>query len=252
MSSIATRIKSLRLRKEREHVEAIRNRVLPLSAYYGQKEDREARRAQFYAQCASQFKWDANRVLDPLCVDMAPPVEPEAGFGGRGRSSVKIDRTHSMIIDRNAAPFEFLSSSGLLKSKDDPIGLEQTRFSAGMRLRSLMMGAEPKGMNTVDLEAIGGGSCSGFSPTEYMIECMKHLERVRHELDDGNRKYATIWRESRFYLLLERLIYRDDWSVIEVPKSQRKAVVNAIHYGLDCLSLMWGFIESKEFSRRWG
>lgn len=180
-----------------------------------------------------------------------PEVTQTGGRDGRGLNLLSMDRSRTMLIDQNAAPFEYMSSSGLLRLKSDPDGFEQTRFSAGMRLRSLMIGAEPRSLKTVELDGMPSGQGGINHIGDFKLDCMHELNRVRSTLDDGLSKYRTIWRESQLYRLLEKLVYLDDWTVIEVTPKKREAVVKAIHYGLDCLALLWGMITTREFEQRW-
>ncbi|MCB1102458.1 MAG: hypothetical protein KDL10_08840, partial [Kiritimatiellae bacterium] len=187
------------------------------------------------------------------------PLKQE-GFGGRGRAIRAIERNHVIAINQNSSPFEWLAAKGYLETRDDVAGIGNARFSAGLRLRDIMIGAEPSGLKTFDLERSGGGGVP-MMISDFKMDCIKLLTRIRNELSTPkpSRLHRRKRVETELFSILERIVYREEW-IFEVKDKRRnkvaaqrkqKAIMQRLHYGLDTLALMFGMITPQEFDARW-
>lgn len=179
-------------------------------------------------------------------------AETSPGRGGRGADILMATRQRVLALDKNAAPFENLSANDMLSTSKDPDGFAQSRFSTGMRLRDLFIGAEVKRLQSVDL----GGVATGGPPApvgDYKIDCMKALKRARTTLSSArpSPRFKAYHRDFSLFTLLEDLIYRDRWVLDGLRKSERDTVLERIHFALDVLALEWGYITPEGFRRRW-
>lgn len=196
------------------------------------------------------------------------------GFGGRGREIAAIERHRVIAINVKSAPFEWLSSRGYLETRRDAAGAGNIRFSAGMKLRELLIGAEPMGLKSANLEGRSGGGGVPIVINDFKMDCVTAISRIRDELTRaqpmrwgrlsvptgvtkmGKKRKAWIaerYRDERpvLFSLLERLIYRDEWWLSSLPRARQKAAMEQLHYGLDVVAQCLGMITPREFSVRW-
>lgn len=279
MMSIEDRRRMRALREARNDRDRVAQRVLPLEAFYGRGEDLEARRNRFYDSCAKVFRWQG---WDAITFDMdyeelatvrdAPMPLP--GHGGRGREIAAIERNRTVAINLNSAPFEWMASHSMLESKADQAGIGNIRFSAGIKFRDLMVGAEPAGLKSANLEGGSGGGGVPVLISDFKVDCIHTLSGIRRELAKSQplrtgrlrigesekikKKYRGKLIEGQYagrhvaaFELLSRLIYQDEWVFEKLSKAQQKAVVNQIHNGLDQVAMYFGMITKREFVARW-
>lgn len=283
MNIAETRLKRYRLRRELDDWQRLGNRVLPLYAFYGSRDDREAARNLFYDRCAKVFGWagwdhmtvDAD--FDDMVVARTAVLDgplPEIGHGERGREVAAIQRDRTIAINLKSAPFEWLSSKGYLETKRDAAGIGNIRFSAGMKFRELLVGAEPMSLKSANLEGSSGGGGVPIVINDFKMDCVAAISRIRDELTRAqperwgrlamptgttkNGKPRKAWIAERYrderpvlFNLLERLIYRDEWWLSSVSRSKQKAAMEQLHYGLDLVAQCLGMITPREFAARW-
>jgi hypothetical protein len=283
VTKIDDRIKRFRLRQELENWQRLANRILPLHAFYGRKDEQEAERNLFYDRCAKVFGWKGwedmttDTDFDTIVVARSARIDksPEGiGHGGRGREVAAIQRDRAIAINLKSAPFEWLSSKGYLESRDDKAGIGNIRFSAGMKFRDLLIGAEPMALKSANLEGGSGGGGVPIVINDFKMDCITALNRLKADLirsqpkrwgrlkvktgvtkDGKTRKawIAEVYADERpvLFLLLEKLIYRDIWIFDSMPSAKRKAAMDQLHYGLDQVAVFFGMITPREFDARW-
>lgn len=179
-------------------------------------------------------------------------AEAEPGRGGRGADVLLATRQRVLALDKNAAPFENLSANDMLSTHKDPDGFAQSRFSTGMFLRDLFIGAEVKRLQSVDLDGVATGGPP--APVgDYKIDCMKALDRSKLALSNArpSPRFRIYHREFSLFGLLEDLVYRDRWVLDGLRKSEREAVLERVHFALDVLALEWGYVTPEAFRGRW-
>lgn len=283
MSKIDDRIKRFRLRQELENWQRIADRVLPLHAFYGRKDEFEADRNLFYDRCAKVFGWvgweqmttdpDYDVIVVARSAILDAPL-PDVGHGARGREVAAIQRERTIAINLKSAPFEWLSSKGYLETSKDAAGIGNIRFSAGMKFRDLLIGAEPMSLKSANLEGGSGGGGVPIVINDYKMDCITALNRLKADLlrsqpkrwgrlkvKTGVTKKGKIrkaWIAERYaderpvlFGLLEKLIYRDRWLFDGMPVAKRKAAMDQLHYGLDLVAVFFGMITPREFDSRW-
>lgn len=242
MTSLDDKIKTLRLRAARE--------------------ERDVTKAEIKAVTDTFTKAEKAKALQ------------REGFGGRGREIAAIERHRVIAINTKSAPFEWLSSKGHLETRKDAAGIGNIRFSAGMKLRELLIGAEPMGLKSANLEGRSGGGGVPMVINDFKMDCVTAISSIRDELTraqpmrwgrlavptgvtkKGKKRKAWIaerYRDDRpvLFNLLERLIYRDEWWLSSLPPVKQKAALEQLHYGLDVVAQCLGMITPREFSARW-
>jgi len=273
MSKIEDRIKRFRLRQELEDWQRLGNRVLPLHAFYSRKDEQEAARNLFYDRCAKVFGWagweemTTDTDFDTIVVARSAQLDkpPEGiGHGGRGREVAAIQRDRAIAINLKSAPFEWLSSKGYLESKEDAAGVGNIRFSAGMKFRDLLIGAEPMTLKTANIEGKAGSGGVPVTINDFKIDCINELARLRRSMfyrqgwkrirmKNGKTKMVDASYADRPLLfgLLERLVYADSWIFDGLKGREQRAMILQIQMALDQVAIHFGLITQQEYSRRW-
>ena len=273
MSKIDDRIKRFRLRKELEHWQRLADRILPLHAFYGRADDREAERNLFYDRCAKVFGWagwqemTTDTDFDTIVVARSAQLDkPPEGikYGGRGREVAAIQRDRAIAINLKSAPFEWLSSKGYLESREDAPGIGNVRFSAGMKFRDLLVGAEPMTLKTANLEGKSGTGGVPIAINDFKIDCLNELARLRRSMfyrqgwkrirmKTGKTKIVDASYADRPILfgLLERLVYRDEWLFDGLKGKAERATITQIQMALDQVAIHFGLITQREYAARW-
>jgi hypothetical protein len=250
-------------------------RHVPLFAFYGRERAHEHARNLFYDRCAKIFEWpdwEFSGIEDDtgdLYIARVMRGEwnlPAHGNGGRGREIAAIERARVIAIDLSAAPFEWLASHNRLETKHDSSGMGNVRFSAGIKLRDLFIGAEPAGLKSANLEG-GSGGGTPVLISDFKFDCVTSLARLREQMaqmvplrwskikyrDEKGEEFeeqAYAFR-SEPLRVLEQLVYKDVWIFDGLPQAKQKAVMDQIHNGLDQVSLFFGMITPREYAARW-
>ena len=199
---------------------------------------------------------------------------PEAGYGGRKREIAAIERHHLIAINLASAPFEWLASHGKLETDDDNAGIGNIRFSAGIKFRDLLTGAEPAGLKSANLEGSSGGGGTPVLINDFKMDCMNAINGIRRDLARNQpkrrgklrlgksvrlkEKYRGVRIASShsshpdfLFNLLAQLIYKDEWVFEKLSKKRQKAVMDQIHNGLDQIAVYFGMITPREYDSRW-
>ena len=273
MTKIDDRIKRFRLRQELENWQRLANRVLPLHAFYGRKDEQEAERNLFYDRCAKVFGWKGweemttDTDFDTIVVARSAQLDtlPEGiSHGGRGREVAAIQRDRTVAINLKSAPFEWLSSKGYLESREDAAGIGNIRFSAGMKFRDLLVGAEPMTLKTANIEGKSGSGGVPVTINDFKIDCINELARLRRAMF-----YRQGWKRIRMksgytktvdasyadrpilFVLLERLVYADVWIFDGLKGREQRAMIQQIQMALDQVAIHFGLITQREYAARW-
>ena len=192
---------------------------------------------------------------------------PEAGHGGRGREIAAIERSRVIAINLSAAPFEWLASHGRLETSRDKPGIGNIRFSAGLQLRDLMVGAEPAGLKSANLEGASGGGGVPVLINDFKLDCVTTLSQLRADMaaavplrrsklkkrKTDEETFAEKYRSHRSeqFAILERIVYKEEWLFDGLSKRKQKAVMDQIHNGLDQVAVFFGLITPREYLGRW-
>jgi hypothetical protein len=267
------------MRMAREDCERLQRRQIPLAGYYARKDEFEDQRDRFYNRCAKVFKWEGWDSLgldsdsDDLFIARMEILDaplPREGFGGRRREIAAIERARVIAINLSSSPFEWLASHNKLEERIDQAGIGNIRFSAGIKLRDLMVGAEPSGLKSFNLEGSSGGGGVPVMISDFKLDCLRALTRIADEMRwmapkrafykfvgeiDGKPwwvkqfEYPDLRKEP--FKLLERVIYRDEWIFEGAGRRRQRAILNQLHWGLDAAALKFGMITPREFDARW-
>lgn len=192
---------------------------------------------------------------------------PREGFGGRKREIAAIERSRVIAINLSAAPFEWMASHNMLESKLDQPGIGNVRFSAGIKLRDLMIGAEPAGLRSANLEGSSGGGGVPVLINDFKMDCVQALAQLRADMAlttplrrsklKKNKRDKKTFDESYHshrseqFSVLERTVYREEWLLDGISNRKKKAVIEQIHNGLDQVALFFGMITQREYAARW-
>jgi hypothetical protein len=128
---------------------------------------------------------------------------PGAGYGGRKREIAAIERHHLIAINLAAAPFEWLASHGKLETSADKAGLGNIRFSAGIKFRDLLTGAEPAGLKSANLEGASGGGGVPVLINDFKMDCIIAINGIRRVLAWNQPKRRGKLRLGKSSLLKE-------------------------------------------------
>lgn len=283
MRSAADRVRMWEQRRAREDADKLMRRILPLAAFYARSDDFEEQRTLFYDRCAKVLGWQGWEQMltdtdsDDLVIARSQILDkplPDVGFGGRKREIAAIERTRLIAINLSASPFEWLASHSRLETKRDAPGMGNIRFSAGIRFRDLLVGAEPAGLKSANLEGRSGGGGVPIMINDFKMDCLISLNGLQRWLEKnqpkrtGKLKTGTSTKlkakyrkkiifgryaihQTMMFDLLHRLIYKDIWVFERIPGARQKAVMEQIHNGLDQVAVYFGMITQREYSTRW-
>lgn len=230
-----------RLLATRQEKRALASRALPLIAFYGREPALERRRGEFYSAMAKTFGW-AEWKQRPAKKERAAGGEP--GRDGRPAHITRIGIDQAFPVDTNAAPLEFLYAKGLLQTRDDVHGSAYRRLSAGLRLRSLLEGAEICGLRAASLDGAGGGSSIGLQPGEYKMECIRFLSVMRGPENAGGMPADLL-------KLLEDVVYCDRWTWEGRKGKQLAMMLDEIRKALDRVSVPLRLMTKSGYDQRW-
>lgn len=215
---------------------ALRNKVLPMAAYYGRDADFERRRGEFYAAMAKAFGW----------ADWNTSATYKDGVGdvlaGRDGHPVKmrlIGKGTAYPINENSNPLEHLAFSNLLATAADSPRAGLSRLEAGLRLRDLISASQISSLKTANLEGASGGMAMGKPPSQHKIEAIHDMIWLRGNIPADDMK------------LLEDVVFFDVWVWRKVRADRRSAMILRVQRALDLLAVQFRLLTIQEFNARW-
>lgn len=240
MGVLDFRMKTFRLKQAREKADRMRAGALPLIAFYGKGKKKERERNRFYEDMAAAFNWPM-RVTDPVpvLVPKSPKLDEVKQREGRGMALFGSKELPLLRVDANAAPLEWLMLHGHLQGVEDADGIATVRFQTAINFRSILVGAEPKGLRTVNFEGSGGGSQAPTIVNDMIIDCLKLLDECRKMVPPST------------FDVLELVIYKDVWLWEKKTAAGAAVIIGKLHKGLDTIAKNWGALSPDEFNRRW-
>ena len=269
MKALQERLRARRLAEPADDLRRYRKRMVPLIAFYGGKPEREAARNEMYAECRRVFTDLTEVQCNTPGGDILQTGRVTPGYDGRWEIAA-IERNRLIAINLSASPFEWLASHNLLERKIDAAGIGNVRFSAGLKLRDLMIGAEPSGLKSFNLEGSSGGGGVPMMISDFKLDCLRLLTRVSDDMKakapkrvfyknfgeiDGKPflvpqfEYKDLREEP--FRLLQRVIYHDEWVFDGRERHQQRAILDQLHWALDSAALTFGMISPREFDGRW-
>lgn len=228
-----------KLRDRLKERKALRNKVLPMAAYYGREADLERRRGEFYIAMAKAFGWNGWKFGSE-----AKTLDTNVGRDGRPAKIKVAGRKNIYPVIENTAPLEYLFSKGMLHTDQDERGAALRRLEAGLRLRGIVEGAQISGLQTANLEGASGGGSPGCLPGEYKMECIRWLANLR-----GSNEIAGL--VPSLFSIIEDMVCRDRWVWEEVRVDRRERIILQLHKGLDELSVKLHMMLQRDFISRW-
>lgn len=142
------------------------------------------------------------------------------------------------IVNANAALVEKLAASKLLHGDGDEQGASGARVYVAMRFRSLVDGAAIKGMRSVDIGGVGGGS--GVTDiSAYQLDCMLKVGAVREGM-------PSRWLAD----FLELAVCRDKWMGMKGLEREDHRI-KLLQFCLDHAGVTLGYIDRGFLEKRW-
>lgn len=224
-----------RLQAQRAEKGNLRNRILPLAAFYAREPEFERRRLQFYSDMAKALAEPPSKVEQAV---------KHSSRDGRPAEIASIGLERAMPVITNTAPLEYLFSKGMLQGKRDAHGAAYRRLSTGLRLRSICEGAEISGLKAANLEGASGGGLPGQLPGEYKMECIKWLGDLRGAFEIAGLAQSP-------FSIIEDLVYHDKWVWEKVRQDRRERFMLKVHKALDELSVRFCMMSQRDFNERW-
>ena len=226
--------------------------ALPLAAHYRGEPEHERRRQTFYMAMARVFGFE-NWWIPRGAGSCGPRSE---GRDGAGFDPVR-SRKSVVIVDTNAAPFEWLAQSGRLEEEepdnqdDRSRGIASLRFTAGMLFRGEREKAQWSALRSPNLDrvATGGGGASPLTVT--WLEATDSIRQLKAAVSPAQ------------FELLDRIVVRDEWlfrgpdRVCEGEKGSYVRVdvntemVRILMGALDRAAVHYGLLAFEDYRRLW-
>lgn len=220
--------------------------ALPLAAYYRGDPDQERARQEFYMAMARFYGFE--NWWQPV---RRSAVAATAGRDGRGLD-VLASRKSVLLVDSNAAPFEWLVFGPWLNDDQMCTAIASIRTTAGLTFRSEREKSQLSPLRSPDLDAVPGGASGARPLAMTWLEAVSSISRLKHTLSD------------RAFLLLERVVYQDEWlfrgpdqvhqgkSRAYVRKALDTAMITELTCALDAAAVHYGLLPADEYAERWG
>lgn len=215
---------------------ALRNKVLPMVAFYGREPDFERRRGEFYTAMAKAFGW-ADWKTGAVYKDGVG--DALAGRDGQPLKMRLIGKGTAYPINENSNPLEHLAFSNLLATDADSPRAGLSRLEAGLRFRDLMAASQISSLKTANLEGASGGMAMGKPPSQHKIEAIHDMIWLRDNIPADDMK------------LLEDVVFFDVWIWKKVRADRRSATILRVQRALDRLAVQFRLMTIQEFNVRW-
>lgn len=180
---------------------------------------------------------EAERQPEPAPVEEAV-VDDVIRAGAAASHRFVMLGNKAAILNANAALVEKLAASKLLQGEADELGASGARVYVAMRFRSLVEGASVKGMRSVDIGGVGGGS-GVVDISSYQLDCMRKVAEVRDRM-------PSRWLGD----FLELAVCRDMWMSLKGLEREEHRI-KLLQYCLDQAGVTLGYIDARFMEKRW-
>ena len=214
---------------------------------HGRPVEIEARRMQFYADCARVFGFDDWLFFESDEEFLDRRLDRRRRQQAQKGKKATAKRPGMAAGARAIYPLEELRRRYVL---DDPLGVPagadaaERRYHAGRAVRGLFEGAAFTGLRSADLGGAGGGGFAGKIASDFAIDCMKLLDDLKRTMPIAD------WQ------MLESMLREETLVVPEKPSHEfREDVRRALDY-----AAMWPkvndtggapFMSPARFHARW-
>jgi hypothetical protein len=193
------------------------------------------------------------------------------GYGGRPREILSIDQDQAVNLNVASAPLEWLAAKGKLETKDDEPGQGLMRFAIAMHLRRIVEGGLVSGLKSQNLEGASGGGAGARPVSDFKLDCMWQIDRVRHRMHPGLHRLLTkivvddvwLWEmpkpmNRRLKLMAKRKAAtntraqkRIDRQIAKEIAKEQRYLIEKLLKAIDDAGVALGYITERQFRERW-